>query len=188
MSHWREFPDGKRRCSWVTEDVEYIRYHDVEWGTKTEGQIPLFEAICLEGFQAGLSWLTILRRRGAFRSAFFGFDPARLANLDQSFIEQQLQNKEIIRNRAKIASAINNAQVVQQKGLDLTDLLWSFAPQNFEATEADFEWKVVSSDSIALSKELKRLGFSFVGPTTMYALMQSTGMIFDHSPNCFRSQ
>jgi len=177
--------DGITRCSWVTENKTYLEYHDREWGRPTKGQVPLFEAISLEGFQAGLSWLTILMRREAFRSAFSGFDPARIAEYDENDVRTLLGNSAIIRNKAKILSVINNARVTLEQNLDLTELLWSFAPDATGKPEGEFQWLATSPESEAMSKELKRLGFSFVGPTTMYALMQSSGMIFDHAPNCF---
>jgi len=177
--------DGITRCSWVTEDETYLEYHDREWGQPTKGQVPLFEAISLEGFQAGLSWLTILKRREAFRAAFSGFDPVSIAEYDENDVNRLLGNSAIIRNKAKILSVINNARVTLEQNLDLTQLLWSFAPDDTWRPEGEFQWLATSPESEAMSKELKRLGFSFVGPTTMYALMQSSGMIFDHAPNCF---
>lgn len=188
MKTVKRFPDGKDRCRWVSDDQIYIDYHDQEWGTETKGQTALFEAICLEGFQAGLSWLTILKRREGFRAAFEGFDPATVANYGDQEVQRLIQDERIIRNRAKILSAIKNAQLVQAKQIDLTELLWSFAPNPASAKPVSAEWLASSAESDAMSNELKRLGFSFVGSTTMYALMQSTGMIFDHAPNCFRSK
>ena len=187
MSHSKVLSDGIERCSWVTEDQIYIDYHDHEWGTETKGQQQLFEGISLEGFQAGLSWLTILKRRDGFRSAFDGFRPEIVARFDGKKLAELANEEGIIRNRAKIASVVNNARVIVERGLDLTELMWSFAPAIARTDTKNFEWRAVSAESEALSKELKRLGFSFVGPTTMYALMQSSGMIFDHAPKCFRS-
>jgi DNA-3-methyladenine glycosylase I len=186
MSHIKSFPDGKERCSWVTSDQIYVDYHDHEWGTVGRGQTQLFEAICLEGFQAGLSWLTILKRREGFRKAFEGFDIEAVARFSVAKVEELMLDPGIIRNRAKINSAINNAQVVLSNDLDLTKLLWSFAPQNPVTEEAGFSWHATSPESDAMSKALKKLGFSFVGSTTMYALMQSSGMVQDHAPGCFR--
>ena len=186
MSHTRQHADGVTRCSWVTDDEIYVRYHDQEWGSEGRGQRELFEAICLEGFQAGLSWITILKRREGFRKAFENFEIDRVACFDARKIEDLMQNPEIIRNRAKIISAINNANVVLEKDLDLTELIWSFAPKIRETSAEDFGWKATSPESEALSKALRKLGFSFVGPTTMYALMQSSGLVKDHSPGCFR--
>jgi len=181
----REHADGKTRCSWVTDDALYVDYHDMEWGQDTKTQVGLFEGICLEGFQAGLSWLTILKRREGFRDAFRGFDPAVVAAFSQSDVDRLLADERIIRNGAKIRSAINNAQVVVEQDLDLVDLMWSFAPSVRLSSAEGFSWKATSAESEALSRALKGLGFSFVGPTTMYALMQSSGMIKDHAPGCF---
>jgi DNA-3-methyladenine glycosylase I len=186
MNLTRNFEDGLTRCGWLTDDLIYRDYHDQEWGTKTKGQTALFEGICLEGFQAGLSWLTILKRREGFRNAFHGFDVQLVARMSESDVDRLVQDTAIIRNRAKIHSAIKNARVVLEKEIDLTELLWSFAPEVSLTPAEGFAWKATSAESDALSKELRRLGFSFVGSTTMYALMQSTGMIQDHAPGCFR--
>ena len=178
--------DGIARCSWVTDDQIYIDYHDTEWGTPTKDQISLFEGICLEGFQAGLSWITILKRREGFRQAFDNFEPDNVARFDESKVSELLQDERIIRNRAKVVSAINNARVVTDNAIDLVELMWSHAPKKPQTHKKNFEWRVTSEESEALSKTMKKLGFSFVGPTTMYALMQSTGMVQDHAPGCFR--
>ncbi len=186
MSLTRIHPDGISRCSWVTDDEIYIRYHDQEWGSEGRGQRELFEAICLEGFQAGLSWITILKRREGFRRAFHNFDIAKVARFDANKVEDLMLNPEIIRNRAKILSTINNANIVLEKDLDLTELIWSHAPKVRQPPVEGFTWLATSEESIALSKTLRKLGFSFVGPTTMYALMQSSGLVQDHAPGCFR--
>lgn len=186
MSITKLFDDGITRCGWLNQDPLYINYHDKEWGTKTTGQNELFEVICLEGFQAGLSWLTILKRRDGFRRAFHNFQVEKVASLTEADVESLMQNEGIIRNRAKILSAIKNANIILDKQIQLTELMWSFAPEQSITPEQNFEWRATSEESDALSKELKRLGFSFVGSTTMYALMQSTGMIQDHAPGCFR--
>jgi len=178
--------DGIARCSWVNDDEIYINYHDTEWGTPTKDQRSLFEGICLEGFQAGLSWITILKRREGFRQAFDNFEPGKVARFDEYKVSELLQDQRIIRNRAKVVSAINNARVVTDNAIDLVELMWSHAPMKPKTSNKNFEWKATSEESEALSKALKRLGFSFVGPTTMYALMQSTGMVQDHAPGCFR--
>lgn len=186
MSHTRLHSDGRIRCSWVTDDEIYIRYHDLEWGSEGRGQRELFEAICLEGFQAGLSWITILKRREGFRQAFENFEIDKVASFDAHKIEELMLNPGIIRNRAKIISAINNANVVLDKKLDLTELIWSHAPTVRQTAAESFTWHATSNESVALSKTLRNLGFSFVGPTTMYALMQSSGLVQDHAPGCFR--
>lgn len=186
MTHIRQHADGVTRCSWVTNDEIYIRYHDQEWGSEGRGQRELFEAICLEGFQAGLSWITILKRREGFRKAFENFEIEKVAHFDDNKIEDLMLNPEIIRNRAKIISSINNANIVLDRELDLTELIWSHAPKVRQSPAKGFQWLATSPESIELSKTLRKLGFSFVGPTTMYALMQSSGLVQDHAPGCFR--
>ena len=170
----------------MTDDQIYIDYHDQEWGTGGRGQRELFEAICLEGFQAGLSWITILKRREGFRFAFENFEIEKVANFQDVDVSRLMQDPGIIRNQAKIRSAINNANIVLEKDLDLEELLWSFAPAVPQTQAKDFEWRATSRESDAMSKALKKLGFSFVGSTTMYALMQSSGMVKDHALGCFR--
>lgn len=186
MNLTKEFEDGLTRCGWLTDDSIYRDYHDTEWGVIKTDSRQLFEGICLEGFQAGLSWLTILKRREGFRRAFIGFDIESVAGMTDSMVESLMLDSSIIRNRAKINSAINNARVILDKQIDLSKLMWSFAPKTPLTPEKDFEWRATSPESEAMSKELKRLGFSYVGSTTMYALMQSTGMVQDHAPGCFR--
>ena len=186
MSHIRVHEDGITRCSWVTNEQIYIDYHDQEWGTGGRGQRELFEAICLEGFQAGLSWITILKRREGFRSAFDNFEIEKVADFQEADVSRLMQDPGIIRNQAKIRSAIKNANIVLEKDLDLEKLLWSFAPELAQTPAEDFQWRASSPESDAMSKALKKLGFSFVGSTTMYALMQSSGMVKDHAPGCFR--
>lgn len=183
--HTRAFEDGRVRCNWVTADPIYISYHDQEWGEKATGQNQLFEKISLEGFQAGLSWLTILKRRDHFRQAFAKFEVEKVAQFGQQQVEQLCVNSQIIRNRSKILAVIHNAKLIQDNGIDLTKLLWGFAPQ--PATREDYQRRATSPESDAMSKELKKLGFKFVGSTTMYALMQSTGMVQDHAPGCFKN-
>lgn len=185
MSKTRKHADGRVRCSWVTDDKIYIDYHDSEWGTATLDQRDLFEGICLEGFQAGLSWLTILKRREGFRDAFDNFESGKVSRYGKREVNRLMKDERIIRNLAKIQAAIKNAKVVEDNGLDLAETLWAFAPTKRVTPRSNFEWQVTSPEAVALSKHLKKLGFSFVGPTTMYALMQSTGMVFDHSPGCF---
>lgn len=183
MSLTRTHRDGKVRCAWVTDDPIYIAYHDQEWGQRATGQRDLFEAISLEGFQAGLSWLTILKRREGFRSAFDNFYLEQVAAFDEERVERLMLDPGIIRNRSKILSVIHNARLILEKGIDLKQELWQFAPAQQPGTE-NFEWLARSPESDAMSKQLKQLGFKFVGSTTMYALMQSTGMIRDHAPDC----
>jgi DNA-3-methyladenine glycosylase I len=185
MTHTREFEDGLVRCDWVTVDPIYVSYHDQEWGVRTTGQNPLFEKISLEGFQAGLSWLTILKRREEFRRAFSDFEVGKVAQFTQQQVETLCHDPKIIRNRSKILATIHNANLIQDAGIDLTNLLWSFAPD--PKAQKQFQWRANSPESDAMSKALKKLGFKYVGSTTMYALMQSTGMVQDHAPGCFKN-
>lgn len=183
MNLVRMHSDGKLRCSWVTDDPIYISYHDDEWGRRATGQRDLFEAISLEGFQAGLSWLTILKRREGFRTAFENFELQKVSSFSDQDVERLMLEPGIIRNRAKILSVIHNARLILEKNLDLKQELWQFAPAMQPGPE-NFAWLARSPESDAMSKHLKQIGFKFVGSTTMYALMQSTGMIRDHAPDC----
>lgn len=181
--------DGVPRCGWAGGDAEYSRYHDEEWGTPLHGDRPLFEKLSLEGFQAGLSWITILRRRESFRQAFHGFDIARVAAMSPAEAEGLMQNAAIIRNRAKIESTIANAalalSMVTERPGALDELMWSFAPPARPAPLAALsEVPAITAESTAMSKALRGLGFRFVGPTTLYALMQSSGMVNDHVVGC----
>lgn len=187
----RKYDDGLTRCQWPGNDELYIHYHDTEWGVPLTGDQEMFERICLEGFQAGLSWITILKRREGFRKAFKKFDIKKVAKLTDTDIERLMNDEGIIRNRAKILSAVKNANIVlemSKRGESISDLLWQFAPPASERTSPakDFEWLAVSPESEAISKALRARGFGFVGPTAMYALMQSIGMVNDHAPGCFR--
>ena len=176
------------RCAWADSAPEYAAYHDEEWGTPLHGDDALFERLCLEAFQSGLSWITILRKRPAFRSAFAGFSIDAVAEFGADDEARLMADAGIVRNRAKIAAAINNARAAQQQPEGLSDLLWSFAPTGPRvrpATLADVP--ATSAESVAMAKELKRRGFVFVGPTTAYALMQATGMVDDHVAGCFRA-
>jgi DNA-3-methyladenine glycosylase I len=187
----RNYEDGLTRCQWPGNDELYIHYHDTEWGVPLTGDREMFERICLEGFQAGLSWITILKRREGFRKAFKNFDYKKVAKFTDADVERLMQDERIIRNRSKILSTIKSASLVAQmhkEGESLSELLWQFAPPASKRTTSakNFEWRAVSPESEAISKALKSRGFGFVGPTTMYALMQSIGMINDHAPGCFR--
>lgn len=185
--------DGLARCRWAGVDEIYVDYHDQEWGVPQYGDDDMFERISLEGFQAGLSWITILKRREGFRKAFKNFEVKKVAKLTDADVEKLVLNEAIIRNRAKIVSTIRNANVVldlQKQGQSISDIVWSFAPPaDKRMSDAEnFEWRATSPESDAISKELRRLGFGFVGSTTMYALMQATGFINDHAPGCFRRE
>lgn len=184
--------DGVSRCGWVGSDAEYMRYHDEEWGRPLHDEERLFEKVCLEGFQAGLSWITILRRRPVFREVFHGFNVDRVAEMTEADVDRLVADARIIRHRGKIEATIRNARVTRDLGLrgeSLADLIWSFAPTAARSgpprTFADIP--AITSESTALSAELRRRGYSFVGPTTMYALMQSAGLVDDHLAGCHRS-
>lgn len=180
--------DQRSRCSWCGTDPEYIRYHDNEWGIPQHDSRALFEKICLEGFQAGLSWITILRRRAAFRQAFYNFDPERVAVMTEADVERLMNDPTIIRHRGKIAATIANARATLALSEPLNDELWAFAPQ--QPTKRPASWadvRTVTKESTAMSTFLKKAGFRFVGPTTLHALMQATGMVDDHFTGCFRA-
>jgi DNA-3-methyladenine glycosylase I len=177
------------RCDWGNSAPEYVAYHDDEWGTPLHGDDALFERLCLEAFQSGLSWITILRKRPAFRTAFAGFDIDAVAAFTADDEAWLMADAGIVRNRAKISAAIRNARAAQDLPEGLSALLWSFAPPPPQcprpATLADVP--ATSPESVAMAKELKKRGFVFVGPTTAYALMQATGMVDDHVADCFRA-
>jgi DNA-3-methyladenine glycosylase I len=183
--------DGRPRCGWIGVDPDYRRYHDDEWGTPLHGDRPLFEKICLEGFQAGLSWITILRRRPGFREAFDGFEIGTVAAYDEDDIERLLADERIIRNRAKVLAAIGNARVtadlVRESPGALDEIIWGFAPPQRPRPRTWADIPAVTPESEALSAALRKLGFRFVGPTTMYALMQSAGLVDDHLAECWRA-
>jgi len=176
------------RCAWGDSSPEYAAYHDEEWGTPLRGDDALFERLCLEAFQSGLSWITILRKRPAFRTAFAGFAIDAVAAFTAEDEARLMADAGIVRNRAKIAAAVRNARAAQDLPGGLSELLWSFAPAGPRprpVTLADVP--ATSPESVAMAKELKRRGFVFVGPTTAYALMQATGMVDDHVADCFRA-
>jgi len=176
--------NGRRRCFWCGTDPLYVQYHDEEWGTPIRDDRRLFEKMCLEGFQSGLSWLTILRKRENFRRAFLEFDWRALARRGEPFVARLLQDAGIVRHRGKIESVLNNARRVCEAETargGLVDWWWSFAPTPSRSFGGI---RPTSPESIALSKELKRAGWSFVGPTTVYSMMQAVGMVNDHFPGC----
>lgn len=178
--------DGRTRCDWAAGGSQLLsEYHDHEWGRPLRGRVALFERLTLEAFQSGLSWLIILRKRENFRRAFAGFDIEAVANYTERDVTRLLADPGIVRNRAKIEAAVANARVVADLDVDLSDLLWSFAPP---ARARPVELADVPSstpESVALSRRLKSLGLRFVGPTTAYALMQATGMVDDHLRDCW---
>ncbi|MBO0840333.1 MAG: DNA-3-methyladenine glycosylase I [Sciscionella sp.] len=182
-------PDGRARCSWGASAPEYVDYHDTEWGVALHGDRELFERLCLEGFQSGLSWLVILRKRPAFRVAFADFEPAKVAAFTDADVDRLLGDAGIVRNRAKILAAIGNARAVVELDGGLDELLWSFAPTGERRRPRTIdEVPAVTPESTAMARELKRRGFRFVGPTTAYALMQATGMVDDHIAGCWRAE
>ncbi|QEO13426.1 DNA-3-methyladenine glycosylase I [Agromyces intestinalis] len=180
--------DGRARCSWGGRDPEYQRYHDEEWGIAQHDPVRLFEKLCLEGFQAGLSWITILRRRPAFREVFRGFEPHAVAAMTEADVERLLADDRIIRHRGKIEATIGNARATLALDQPLDELLWSFAPERRDTHPVSFgDVPAITPESTALSRELRRRGYRFVGPTTMYALMQACGMVDDHLEGCWRA-
>jgi DNA-3-methyladenine glycosylase I len=175
--------DGRARCRWGASTPDYARYHDEEWGKPVRDADGLFERLCLEAFQSGLSWLTILRKREAFRAAFAGFEIAAVARFCERDVERLLGDAGIVRNRAKIEASIANAKAAAEVD-DLGALLWSFAPASHPAPRTFADVPAVTPESTAMAKELKRRGFRFVGPTTAYALMQACGLVNDHLEGC----
>jgi DNA-3-methyladenine glycosylase I len=184
--------DGRVRCAWAGTSPDYIEYHDREWGRPTSDDRWLFEKICLEGFQSGLSWLTILRKRDNFRRAFADFDVGRVSRFGDRHIEKLLADAGIIRHRGKIASTINNAARALEliaAEQSLARYVWRFEPAP-SSRPRRLDWAVLramstTAESQALSKDLKKRGWTFVGPTTMYAFMQSAGIVNDHVEGCF---
>lgn len=180
--------DKKVRCGWCGTDPDYIVYHDNEWGRRVTDDTAIFEKLCLEGFQSGLSWITILRKRESFRRAFKRFDPAVVARFGERDIKRLLADASIVRHRGKIEATINNARmtlILQKEDKSLSDLIWSFAPTRKQRVPTKLaDLKSSTPESIALSKELRRRGFKFVGPTTMHAAMQSLGLVNDHLSRC----
>ena len=180
-------PDGRQRCWWGASTPDYADYHDEEWGRPIRDDRGMYERLCLEAFQSGLSWLTILRKREAFRAAFAGFEPAAVAAFGEQDVVRLMADAGIVRNRLKIDAAIANARVVaamERDGESLAELLWSFAPGERPAPRTPADIPAVTPESTAMAKELKRRGFRFVGPTTAYALMQASGIVNDHLDGC----
>lgn len=183
--------DGRVRCWWGVGPTDYRVYHDEEWGRPVTDDVRLFEKLCLEGFQAGLSWLTILRKREGFRSAFAGFDPARVATFSEADVARLLADVSIVRHRGKIEAAIANAarlvELVAQEG-SFASYVWRFEPQAAErprcVTHAWLLANTTTPASVALSRDLRRRGFRFVGPTTVYAFMEALGLVNDHVDGC----
>ena len=179
--------DGQR-C-WESADPSYNAYHDAEWGRPVTDDRGVYERLCLEGFQSGLSWLTILRKRPAFRSAFAGFDPELVARFDDADVRRLMADTGIVRNRAKVEAAIANARATLELPDGLGRLLWSFAPDPATRPRPTSfaDLPPTSPESTAMAKDLRKRGFRFVGPTTAYALMQSCGLVDDHLVECWRA-
>lgn len=183
--------DGVTRCAWCGTDPLYVAYHDEEWGVPEYDDRALFEKLILDGFQAGLAWITILRKRDNFRSAFDGFEPEIIARYGPDKVEALMQDPGIVRNRSKVVSTIRSAQSfldIMEKGPGFSKLLWDInggAPVDNRLTEADAP-PVTSPAAVAMSKELKKRSFNFVGPTIVYAFMQAVGMVDDHVVDCHR--
>jgi DNA-3-methyladenine glycosylase I len=181
-----EGQDGRLRCGWAGSAPEYLEYHDHEWGRELRGDEAMFERLSLEAFQSGLSWITILRKREAFRAASSGFDVEQVAAFGETDVERLLGDAGIVRNRAKIEATVLNARAVLALEGSFSDLLWSFAPDGDRPVpQTTAEVAAITPESRAMAKELKKRGFRFVGPTTAYALMQATGMVDDHLADCW---
>jgi DNA-3-methyladenine glycosylase I len=179
-------PD-RERC-WGTADPLYVAYHDEEWGRPVVDERGLYERLCLEGFQSGLSWLTILRKREAFRRAFAGFDVDAVARFGERDVERLLGDASIVRHRGKIQAAVANARGVialREAGTPLHELVWSFAPEGYESPRTTADWHAQTPESKELSQRLKKAGFRFVGPTTVWAAMQACGVVNDHLVTCW---
>jgi DNA-3-methyladenine glycosylase I len=172
------------RCWWASSTPEYHRYHDEEWGRPEHDDRALYEKLCLEAFQSGLSWITILRKRENFRAAFAGFEIEKVAAFGDADVARLMADEGIVRNRAKIEASIANARAAVQLDVPLSELLWSFAPEPGPAPRGRGDVPAVTPESTAMAKELKRRGFRFVGPTTAYALMQACGLVNDHIEGC----
>lgn len=178
--------DGVARCAWATSAPDYVAYHDDEWGRRVRGERELFERLTLESFQSGLSWLTILRKREAFRAAFVGFEPDAVAAFGATDVERLMGDASIVRNRRKIEAAVTNARAVVELRADggLEALIDTFPPAAHERPTTVADVVGSSDESTGLAKELKRRGFAHVGPTTCYSLMQACGYVNDHAAGC----
>ncbi len=180
---------NKTRCGWVSTDPLYIDYHDNEWGKPIYDNLHLFEMICLEGQQAGLSWITVLKKREGYRKAFYNFIPEKIIQMTEEDVDRLVENPEIIRSRSKINTIIRNAHAylnMQKQGEDFSEFIWSFAPKQAGTRFQDYmDFPTQTEESAQLSKALKKKGFNFVGPTICYAFMQAAGLVNDHVADCF---
>jgi DNA-3-methyladenine glycosylase I len=179
-------PDGQPRCPWALGTADYLLYHDDEWGRPVRDDVGMFERLCLEAFQSGLSWLTILRKRDNFRAAFRGFDIAAVASFGAEDVARLLADQGIVRNRAKIEAAIANARAALDLPSGLADVVWGFAAERAEPPVTLEDVPSWTPASKALSAHLRRQGFRFTGPVTAYATMQACGVVNDHLAGCFR--
>ena len=182
-------PDGRLRCPWGLSTPQYLGYHDEEWGRPVHDDTGMFERLCLEAFQSGLSWLTILRKRQNFRAAFGGFKIDVVAGYGTADLDRLMADAGIVRNRAKVNAAINNARAALDLPGGLAELVWGYAPQDRDGRPAPRtvdELPAATAESKALSRELKRRGFTFTGPVTVYSTMQACGLVDDHLAGCFR--
>jgi DNA-3-methyladenine glycosylase I len=182
--------DGVTRCWWPGEDPLYVAYHDDDWGRRVTDERELFEKLLLDGAQAGLAWITILRKREGYRRAFEGFEPERIAAYGDADVARLLADAGIVRNRAKVAAFIGNARALlalHDAGETLSDLVWAHAPKRHRRPRRMADIPAVSPEAEALSKALRARGFKFVGPTIVYAFMQATGVVDDHIAGCFRA-
>ncbi|AEH08510.1 MULTISPECIES: DNA-3-methyladenine glycosylase I [Protofrankia] len=177
-------PDGRPRCPWALSAPEYVSYHDDEWGRPVRDRAGLFERLSLEAFQSGLSWLTVLRKRDAFRVAFADFDPVAIAAFGPADVERLVADAGIIRNRRKILATITNARALLALDGSFEELIWSFRPVTTAVPLVTTDLPAATAESAALARELKSHGFVFVGPTTAYALMQACGLVNDHLAAC----
>jgi DNA-3-methyladenine glycosylase I len=178
-------PDGNPRCPWALSAPEYLAYHDQEWGRPVRGEAAIFERLCLEGFQSGLSWLTILRKRENFRTAFAGFDVSAVAAFGDADVARLMADPGIVRNRAKISAAISNARAALALPGGLTALVWKYAAESASPPRTLADIAPATPESKALSAELRKRGFTFTGPVTAYATMQACGIVNDHLADCF---
>ena len=179
--------DGRARCWWGTSSPDYLTYHDLEWGRPVKDDNRVYEKLCLEGFQSGLSWITILRKREGFRAAFASFDPATVARFTDADVERLLLDPAIVRHRGKIVATITNARAtvaLRERGTSLATLMWNHRPARERVPTTVADLPSTTPESTALSVELRRSGFAFVGPTTVYAAMQSLGVVNDHLRGC----
>ena len=180
-------PTDVVRC-WETSDPLYLAYHDEEWGRPVTTERGIYERLCLEGFQSGLSWLTILRKRAAFRAAFANFEPDVVAQFGERDVRRLLEDATIVRHRGKIEATIANARAtvaLRETGTPLDELFWAHRPEAHTGPAGDTDWQATTTESTALSKVLRRVGFRFVGPTTVYAAMQACGVVNDHLADCW---